>query len=247
MKNKAFAFICLLLTLLALVPANSHAQNIKGNGIMKTDVRQISGFNQIVVSGQVELYLTQEANENVKIEAEENLIELFQTIVNSNTLYVNVPTNIKKANKFNITISFKDLKSIILLNDVTLKSDRAVNFDEIEVICGGSSKMDFEYKATKSRIKIIDGGSVFLRGYSEELVVEAHDEAEINAFDLQSDNCTVISSGYSEISVNAKKRLTLTVSGSSNLYFMGDPVISQRNFSSNGLITKRKVGVENND
>ncbi len=244
MKNKAIAFICVMLSFLTFATVNTYAQNIKGNGKIKTDIRQVTGFNRVVVQGQVELYLSQETTENVKIEAEENLIELFQTLVNDNTLYVIVPNNIKKSNKLTITIAFKELKNIILLNEVSLKTDRAVNFDEVEIICGGSSKMDFEYKASKSNVKVIDGGSVFLRGYSEELTIEAHDDAEINAFDLQSDNCNVVGSGYSEISVNAKKKLAITLSGSSNLFFMGEPAISQRNFNSTGLITKRKVGAD---
>lgn len=233
-----------MLSFLTFTAANTYAQTIKGNGKIATDIRQVSGFNRIVVQGQFDLYLSQETTENVKIEAEENLIELFQTIVNDNTLYVIVPTNIKRSNKLTITVAFKELKNIILMNEVSLKSDRVVNFDEVEVVCGGLSKMDFEYKASKSKINVIDGGSVFLRGYSEELTVEAHDDAEINAFDLQSDNCTVLGSGYSEISVNANKKLAITLSGSSNLFFMGDPAISQRNFNSTGLITRRKAGAD---
>lgn len=240
-NNKSVAIICALL-LLAFGATQTFAQSIKGNGKIKTEVKQLSGFDKVVVQGQLDLYLSQETTENVKIEAEENLIELFQVSVNSNTLYVIVPKNIKKSMKLNVTIAFKELEQITLLDEVLLKNDRTINFDDIELICSGSSKMDFEFKASDCDVKMLDGGSAFLRGYAEKLTVEAHDDSEINAFDLQSDNCEVIGSGYAEISVNAKKEMSITLSGSSNLYFMGEPTITQRSFNSTGLITKRKVG-----
>ena len=243
-KKRTIGILCALTLTLALASGTACAQNIKGNGKIKTEVRQASGFNRLVVQGQVELFLSQEPTENVKIESEENLISLFQTSVADSTLYVIVPA-IKKALRLNVTVAFKELKQIVLLNEVTLKSDKASNFDNVEFVCGDASKMNFEFKAASCTLKIFDSGNASLRGYAEKLTIEAHDDSEVNAFALQSDYCTVIGSGYAEISVNAKKRLGVTISGGSNLYYMGDANIWQRNFTSTGLITKRKTGVTN--
>lgn len=242
-KNKIIRLFAIFALALAVAPIAANAQNIKGNGKVKTDVRQISGFNRVVVQGLVELYLSQESTESVKIESEENLISLFKTSVSDSTLYVFVPSA-KKALKLNVTVAYKDLKQIILLNEVTLQSEKVTNFDDIEIICGGSSRLNFEFKASKTTIKVLDNSAVSLRGYTEYLTVEAHDETEVNAFDLQSDYCTIIGSGYAEISINAKKKLGITMSGSCNLYYMGEANIWQRNFTSSGLITKRKTGAK---
>ncbi|MBR3568541.1 MAG: DUF2807 domain-containing protein [Salinivirgaceae bacterium] len=239
-KNRFIGIICALTLTLAFTTGIANAQSIKGNGKVKTDVRQVSGFNRVVVQGFVELYLSQETTESVKIESEENLVSLFKTSVSDSTLYVFVPS-VKKALKLNVTVAYKDLKQIILLNEVTLQSEKVANFDDIEIICGGASRLNFEFKATKSTVKVLDNSAVSLRGYTEYLTVEAHDETEVSAFDLQSDNCTIIGSGYAEISINVKKRLGITMSGSSNLYYMGEANIWQRNFTSTGLITKRKT------
>ena len=243
LKNKEIRLFAFFALALAVAPIAANAQNIKGNGKVKTDVRQVGGFNRVVVQGLVELYLSQESTESVKIESEENLVSLFKTSVSDSTLYVFVPS-VKKALKLNVTVAYKDLKQIILLNEVTLQSEKVANFDDIEIICGGASRLNFEFKAAKSTIKVLDNSAVSLRGYSENLTIEAHDETEVNAFDLQSDYCTIIGSGYAEISINAKKKLGITMSGSSNLYYMGEANIWQRNFTSSGLITKRKVGVK---
>ncbi len=243
MTNKFLGIFCAITLMLALASSNICAQNIKGNGKVKTDVRQVGGFNRVVVQGLVELFLSQESTESVKIESEENLISYFKTSVSDSTLYVFVPS-IKKALRLNVTIAYKDLKQIVLLNEVTLNSEKVANFDNIEIICGGSSRLNFEFKAANSMIKVLDNSNVSLRGYTENLTIEAHDETEVNAFDLQSDYCTIIGSGYAEISINAKKKLGITMSGSCNLYYMGEANIWQRNFTSSGLITKRKTGAK---
>ena len=240
MSKQIFNLLAIFTLAFALTPLTANSQNIKGNGKVKTDVRQVNGFNRVVVQGLVELFLSQESTESVKIESEENLISLFKTSVSDSTLYVFVPS-VKKALKLNVTVAYKDLKQIILLNEVTLQSEKVANFDDIEIICGGSSRLNFEYKAARSTIKVLDNSAVSLRGYSEYLTVEAHDETEVNAFDLQSDNCTVIGSGFAEISINVKKKLGVTMSGNCNLYYMGEANIWQRNFTSTGLITKRKT------
>lgn len=239
-KHNIFRLFAIIALTIAFTPIATNAQNIKGNGKIKTDVRQVSGFNRVVVQGQVELFLSQETTENVKIESEENLISYFKTSVSDSTLYVFVPT-IKKTLRLNVTVAFKDLKQVVLLNEVTLNSEKVANFDNIEFICGDASKLNFEFKARKCTLKVLDNGNASLRGYTEYLTVEASDETEVNAFDLQSDYCTVIGSGYAEISINAKKKLGVTISGSSNLYYMGEANIWQRNFTSSGLITKRKT------
>jgi hypothetical protein len=239
-KHNIFRLFAIIALTIAFAPIATNAQTIKGNGKIKTEVRQVSGFNRVVVQGQVELYLSQETTENVKIESEENLVSLFKTSVSDSTLYVFVPS-VKKALKLNVTVAFKDLKQVVLLNEVTLNSEKVSNFDEIEFICGDASKLNFEFKARKCTLKVSDSGNASLRGYTEYLTINASDETEVNAFDLQADDCTVVGSGYAEISVNAKKKLGVTISGNSNLYYMGEAKIWQRNFTSSGLITKRKT------
>ena len=239
-KHNIFRLFAIIALTIAFAPIATNAQTIKGNGKIKTEVRQVSGFNRVVVQGQVELFLSQETTENVKIESEENLISYFKTSVSDSTLYVFVPS-VKKALKLNVTVAFKDLKQVVLLNEVTLNSEKVSNFDEIEFICGDASKLNFEFKARKCTLKVSDSGNASLRGYTEYLTINASDETEVNAFDLQADDCTVVGSGYAEISVNAKKNLGVTISGNSNLYYMGEANIWQRNFTSSGLITKRKT------
>ena len=68
-KQNVLRLFFIIALAIAIAPNTTTAQNIKGNGKIKTEVRQVSGFNRVVVQGQVELFLSQETSENVKIES----------------------------------------------------------------------------------------------------------------------------------------------------------------------------------
>ena len=217
-----------------------NAQVIRGNGQVKTDIRELSGFSEIIAQGKFNLILTQGEKEGLRIETDENVIELFQTRLNGKTLYITMVADVRKTEALNIYISIKELNSIILLNDVSLKTENVIHFDKLSVFSGGMSQVEMELFATTLDLQMVDGTYAHLKGYAENFNAEIHDETELNAFDMQTDFCNVLSSGLTEVMVDAQKDLKLLVTGGSNLYYVGNPVISQRIFSSSGFIVKRK-------
>lgn len=239
--NKFISIICTLCFAM-LLSFSVSAQTIKGNGKLKTDVKVLSGFNKVVAQGNFELYLSQEEGECVKIEADENLIDLFQTSVVNGSLFIILSADIKKTSKITVTVAFRDLDDVTLLNQVSLKTSKVLNFDDLILTCADQSRADIEVMASNFVTNFVDGSYAAIKGYSEKLTVNAGDESEILLFDLQTDECIVNASGYSEVSVNAKKTIQPRVSGHSSLYYMGDAKVKNRQFSSSGFIVKRKVG-----
>lgn len=230
----------LLIALICPAFQTLYAQVTKGEGSLKTDIRELSGFNEIIAQGHFDLTLVQGEKEGVRIETNENLIDLFQTRLEGKILYITMTADIRKYSAMNVTISIKDLKKIVLLNEVSMNSNSVIHFDQLELFSGGMSKINLEVYAAKLDVQITDGTYAYLKGFAENLLIKAHDETELNAFDLKVDNCQILSSGLTEVMVNVEKDLKLMVSGSSNVYYIGETEISERIFSSTGFIVKRK-------
>jgi len=218
-----------------------NAQVIRGNGNVKTDVRNLSGFTEIIAQGNFNLILTQGDKEGVKIETDENIVELFQTRIDGKRLFITMVADVRKSGALNIYLSIKELNSIILLNNISLKTEGVIHFDELSIFSGGMSQVEMELFATKLNLQLVDGTYAYLKGYAESFSAEIHDETELNAFDMQTDSCNVLSSGLTEVSIDVQKDLKLLVTGGSNLYYTGNPKVSQRIFSSTGFIVKRKL------
>ncbi len=67
----------------------------KPTGPYETRIREVSGFNKVIVSDKIDLYLTQGPNFEVKIEAGKNLFMNIKTSVTNGTLTIE---NINKCN-----------------------------------------------------------------------------------------------------------------------------------------------------
>jgi hypothetical protein len=240
-NSNHFPITLFLLALFIFNGNDAICQAIKGNGKVKTEVRELAGFNRLIVQGNIELYLVQGETEGVRIEADENLVEFFQTRLDGKTLYITMSADLKKSTQTSVSVSFKELEQITLLDQVGLKSEKVLQFSSINILNSGLSKIEIELFASNCTIELNDGSYAYLKGYSEVFDVRLHDETELQAGELQTDYCKVKSSGLTEVTINAQKELALMVTGQSNVYYFGEPTITQRVFASNGFIVKRKA------
>jgi hypothetical protein len=219
---------------------NSNAQTIRGNGQTKTEFRELTGFNEIIAQGNFNLILTQGEKEGIKLETDGNILEFFQTRINNNTLYITMIADVKKTKKLDISVSVKELNKIILLNNISLKTTDVIHFNNLSIFSGGGSMVDINIYAEQLDLQITDGTYATIKGYAKKFNLQAHDETELDAFEFQTDFCNATSSGLTDVMIWVEKDLKLLVTGGSNLYYMGNPTVNNRIFSSSGFVVKRK-------
>lgn len=228
--------------ILLLIVSNLASQTMKGNGKLKTETVALTGFKHLVCQGNFSITLIQGEQEGVRISTDENLIELFQIRMEGEVLFITMLADIRKFEELKVYLSVRELQSITLLNQVQMESKQVLHFDDLSIFTSGTTQINCEFFATRLIMDLYDQCYASLKGYAEILSINAHDESELDAENLQSEKCKIISTGYSEVSVNCKKELKLKVTGLSNVYYTGEPKITERIFSSSGFIVKRKIG-----
>lgn len=221
--------------------ANTFGQAAKGSGKLKTETIELSGFKHLILNGTFKVILSQGNEEGVRVSTDDNLVNLFQTRMDKDVLYVTMLADVRKATELNVYISYRELKNITLLKNVSVSSDQVIHFDELKLFLSGGSAINSEIFATVLRVKQNDQSFCNIKGYAEKLFIDIHDETEFNCFSLKSELCQVEATGYSEVMINCEKTLKLKVTGESNVYYTGEPKITERIFSSNGFIVKRKA------
>src|SRR4051794_37254866 len=113
------------------------AETLEGNGNLVTREVPVQSFSALKASGVYELKLTQGNKEGVKIEADENLQDLFTVTNDGNRLVIDMKKaqnkNLKSKNKMRIYVTFKNLKhmDISMVGNVTAESTLA--FDELDI------------------------------------------------------------------------------------------------------------------
>lgn len=229
-----------VIAIFILITSQISGQVVRGSGNVKTELRELSGFNELIAQGSFDLIIQQGDQEGIRIETDDNLIELFQTRIDEKKLHINMLADVRKTSVMNVYVSIKELNRIVLLNDIRLKSDNVIHFDNLYIFSGGMSEINMEIYAAALNLKLTDGTYAYFKGFTEKLDAEIHDETELNAFDMETETCKTLSSGLTEVMLNVKKDLKIQVTGASNVYYTGEPTISERIFSSTGFIVKRK-------
>lgn len=230
----------LLFALLLSFTTFSFAQNIKGDGIIKTETINFGGFKHIIAKGGFKLFLTKANKEEIKITAEQNIIELVQPIQKDSVLMLTMIAQLKKHKDISVHISYKELKTISLLLDVEATLMQVKGIEQIDIFVAERSTIVANIDAKKITLSANDNSTVQIMGKADKVKIDAHDDTILDAFGMEVNYADIVATGYSETKINCNKDLKLKVTGESSVYYTGTAKVSQRIFSSSGFIVKRK-------
>jgi hypothetical protein len=217
--KKIMALAAVASLLFAFIPA--HAQKEKGNkekhkyknekaiqgsGNLITRDVPVQSFDQLEASGVYQLVLIQGAKEGVKVEADDNLQDLFEVKNEGSKLIVNMKdTNYESKNKVKISVSFKQLKSMDLKVVGNVSSDGNLKFGDLSLnsktvgsvtLAFNVQKLDFDNKSV---------GSVNLSGKANEAVIRSKGVGSLKAGDFVVENLDINNDGVGGAEVNATK------------------------------------------
>jgi hypothetical protein len=217
---------------------------LKGSGNVITKDVDVSGFEKISLSGKGNLIIEQGNSERLRIEAEDNIMEIIETEVRGNTLYISYKKTSWFASIFrptkdiNFNIKLKDLISLKISGSGTAKMEY-LETEDMNINVSGSGKIDMNIEADNLKSKISGSGTFNLSGEvdSQELTISG--SGKYFSKKLKSDRAEVNISGSGKVEVNAAKELDISISGSGNLYYIGNPDITQR-ISGSGKIEQLK-------
>ena len=219
---------------------NSYSQIIRGNGNVITQERSVTPFKGIIATGSFELFLVQGEEQKVVIEADENIHNLFISNVRNESLDLQIVGEVKKAKALKVYVTFVNLNHLIAIGAIDIRTDTTINTENLDIFVSGVSSVKIDINAKNLSFEITDGAYAFIQGKVENLDIRVTDEAELNAFNLTTDNCNAKISGYSDAKIYVTGEMKLRVTGAGNLYYKGTPNITDRIFSGSGFIIRRK-------
>jgi hypothetical protein len=227
MKN-SIKFIALLLVILdmsVLSTANPvNTTKITGNGNVKTQVRQVSPFHAIKVSGGIDVELSQGNDLKLVAEADENLLPLIRTEVKDGVLNIYHAENIQNAKTMKIHLTFKELDVISASGGCDVESKQKLVFTTLKMDISGGCDIELNCKAENLVCKQSGGCDVELSGEAQKGTFNVSGGCDVKASELHLKNCTVDASGGSDVSVNVTGELTVKASGASDVNYYGKPV-----------------------
>ena|SRR6266496_467029 len=213
-KILTIAAAVLLLTL-SFTPAFSQKdkdndkQKIEGSGNVITKDVTVQSFDQLEASGVFNVSLTQGSKEALKIEAEDNLQQLFEVKNEGSKLIVSMKkdSHFNSKKKMTVYITFKNLKSMDLKMVGNVSSEGNLNFGDLSLDNKSVGSVDLALNAQKLDIKNKSVGNLKLSGKAENAVIRSNSVGAIKASDLIVQTMDIDNDGVGSAEVNAIKTL----------------------------------------
>ncbi|MCD4746552.1 MAG: DUF2807 domain-containing protein [Bacteroidales bacterium] len=101
----------------------------------------------------------------------------------------------------------------------------------------GDLKAD-KLKLSNCKINIKGSGDAKLSGSTNILDINSVSSGDINAYNLQSKKCKIYSNGSGDSKINVSDELDVTLWGSGNAYYKGNPKIKNKDISGSGELKK---------
>ena len=200
-------------------------RRVKGSGHVITENRTASGFNNVDISGAIDVYVRQDSVSSVKVEADDNILEYIQVHSDGSTLEIYTENNIrlKPTNKIKVYINNPQYKEIQVSGASSIRCENEItSADAIDIGLSGASDGRLELNAPKISVHLTGASNTSIKGKTKDFEGSASGASEIRGFDLLSENADVDASGASHIEIFASVKIDGQASGASSVNYKGN-------------------------
>lgn len=187
----------------------SDKPKIEGSGNMVTREVSVQSFDELNVSGVFSVLLTQGGKEGVRIEADDNLQELFEVKNEGSKLNISMKkdVNFSSKKKLKVYISFKKLKNMDLKTVGDVSSDQNLNFDDLKLHNKSVGNVDLKLTAQTLNVDNKSVGNIRLSGKANNVVIRNKSVGSIQAAGFVVQTMDIDNNGIGSAEVNAEKEL----------------------------------------
>jgi len=190
---------------------DNKSETLEGNGKIITRDVPVKAFNELEASGVYELSLKQGEKEEVKIEADENLQDLFTVSNEGSRLVIDTKKlkdkNLKGKVKMKVFVTFKKLKSIEIGTVGSVNSENQLTFDNLEFSNSSVGNVNLKLNANKINLSNKSVGNIELIGNAQEAVFKNNGVGNLQASNFIVQTMDIDNSGIGNAAVNAQKTL----------------------------------------
>jgi hypothetical protein len=209
------------------------------------EIRTVTNFTAVEVSGAIDLYLSQSNEEGVIISAStDDAKSRIKTEVTNGVLHIysdNKGGSWKNwgNTKTKAYVSFKDLKRIEATGACNVIVVDIIKVATMKLDLSGASDFKGEVAIGNLTIGVSGASNMRISGKAEKTYIEASGASNIRAYDLIVENCRAEASGAANIRITASKDFKAEASGAATIYYKGEANISSVSASGGASIKKR--------
>lgn len=237
-KNQILFFTLMVLTAAFTVAQAADSQ--------KTEIRTVISFNAIDVSSGIDLYLKMGANEEVKVVADDDVIDDIVTEVKKGTLHIYM----KKGNRFNffnfgnisarkVYVTATQLNRVDASSGSDVRSENTLRGDALEVRSSSGSDVVLDVVYKNISLDASSGADLKMSGKAKTVRASASSGSDINARNLEAVVVHANASSGADVAVHATGEIYANASSGGDVGYYGNPSVKNIDESSGGDVSAR--------
>ncbi len=231
---------------------------IDGSGGTVTAELDLQSFHSIIAQSDFEIRIEQGTEQLVEVDGQQNIINDITTEVSDGIWLISLTGNCYNNLNIVIRITIPTVKSIesagvdrVILNSfdsldqLSILVSGAGRFfqsgvlnlsDQLTVQSTGSGEITANFNSERVEVMISGSENVNLSGTTNSQTVDMPGAGSYFAFGLASNSCTIDNTGAGNAEVSVEDELVVKISGSGNVSYKGDPMITSTVTGSGKLI-----------
>lgn len=210
----------------------------KGSGSSATETRTVTGFTKISLEGGMDVFVTQGANESVRIEADDNLLKLITTSLSAGELELSTSESIDPVTPVKVYITAKSLDGLSIAGSGKIVTETPFTTKDFDASIAGSGDIQANVIAEQIDASIAGSGNVILKGSTNAASVSVAGSGDVKGFDLVAKSVSVDIAGSGDCEITASEQLTGNIMGSGSIYYKGDPKLKSSVMGSGNIQKK---------
>lgn len=181
MKLKSYITLVTLLFSTTLLFAQK-TDKIKGSGVIKIALKEIESFNSIEVEDNIIIDLEKGDTSRIRIEADDNLHEIINCVVQNNVLIVSTSKEAHGFKKLSVRITYTDDLNLVTSKDESIvNAIQEISVENITFKSRNKSKLFLNANVTNFNLQSDDKSKVELNLKSENAFIELSNNSSLKA------------------------------------------------------------------
>ena len=211
---------------------------VNGSGPIEQREFTVADFHSIEVQTTATVYLTQNSNSTLPVEArgQSNVLDELDIYVSNGTLVIGARECFNTDEELVIFVDFDEIQEFELNSSAEIIGTNIFETDDLELSINGSGRIDLELLADDIESFISGSGLLVLQGECDDHDIEIAGSGFIDSFELQSNDTDIRISGSGSAQVYVMDALNVLITGSGSVFYKGFPDISATITGSGSLV-----------
>ena len=209
---------------------------VKGNGNFQIKEIAVGSFKHLRYQSCLNLIITNQVSK-IKIEADENIIPLVSVSIENEDLIIEDIDNKWFSSKeiLKIYIPAQQLGSFENYGSGNISIEEEMNIPTFKFNNQGSGNITLRLKTNQLEMEDTGSGNITILGQAQNIRLSLRGSGNLNAKQLQTEVAEVALNGSGNATINCAEDLNVTISGTGNLSYIGNPKL-EKQLNSTGKI-----------